>query len=139
MKINKLSTLQQKQLLKNSDWKTFINQFNKVHNNHINSSVPAWPMRRSFSCLRILLTTSWLVMPAGLSMSAKPCTVGGRRFAIATPCRRKDCAYALDRCATLHQYVLLHELHHLGGTPKLVYGVRVLAWQLPTAVAFGSD
>ena len=39
MKINKSSTLQQKQLLKNSDWKTFINQFNKVHNNHINSSV----------------------------------------------------------------------------------------------------
>jgi len=39
MKINKLLTLQQKQLLKNSDWKTFINQFNKVHNNHINSSV----------------------------------------------------------------------------------------------------
>ena len=39
MKTNKLSTSQQKQLLKNSDWKTFINQFNKVHNNHINSSV----------------------------------------------------------------------------------------------------
>ena len=39
MKINKSSTSQQKQLLKNSDWKTFINQFNKVHNNHINSSV----------------------------------------------------------------------------------------------------
>jgi hypothetical protein len=39
MKINKLSTSQQRQLLKNSDWKTFINQFNKVHNNHINSSV----------------------------------------------------------------------------------------------------
>jgi hypothetical protein len=39
MKINKLSTLQQRQLLKNSDWTTFINQFNKVHNNHISSSV----------------------------------------------------------------------------------------------------
>ena len=39
MKTSKLSTSQQKQLLKNSDWKTFINQFNKVHNNHINSSV----------------------------------------------------------------------------------------------------
>ena len=39
MKTNKLSISQQKQLLKNSDWKTFINQFNKVHNNHINSSV----------------------------------------------------------------------------------------------------
>ena len=39
MKTNKLSTSQQRQLLKNSDWKTFINQFNKVHNNHINSSV----------------------------------------------------------------------------------------------------
>jgi hypothetical protein len=39
MKINKSSILQQRQLLKNSDWKTFINQFNKVHNNHINSSV----------------------------------------------------------------------------------------------------
>ena len=31
--------LESVQLLKNSDWKTFINQFNKVHNNHINSSV----------------------------------------------------------------------------------------------------
>jgi hypothetical protein len=39
MKINKLSTSQQRQLLKNSDWKTFINQFNKVHNHHLNSSV----------------------------------------------------------------------------------------------------
>ena len=39
MKTSKLLTSQQKQLLKNSDWKTFINQFNKVHNNHINSSV----------------------------------------------------------------------------------------------------
>ena len=39
MKINKSSTSQQRKLLKNSDWKTFINQFNKVHNNHINSSV----------------------------------------------------------------------------------------------------
>jgi hypothetical protein len=39
MKINKLSTSQQRQLLKNSDWTTFINQFNKVHNNHISSSV----------------------------------------------------------------------------------------------------
>lgn len=39
MKTNKLLTSQQKLLLKNSDWKTFINQFNKVHNNHINSSV----------------------------------------------------------------------------------------------------
>ena len=39
MKINKLSTSQLKQSLKNSDWKTFINQFNKVHNNHLNSSV----------------------------------------------------------------------------------------------------
>jgi len=39
MKINKLSTSRQRQLLKNSDWKTFINQFNKVHNNHLNSSV----------------------------------------------------------------------------------------------------
>ena len=39
MKTSKLLTLQQRQLLKNSDWKTFINQFNKVHNNHINSSV----------------------------------------------------------------------------------------------------
>jgi hypothetical protein len=39
MKTSKSSTLRQKQLLKNSDWKTFINQFNKVHNNHISSSV----------------------------------------------------------------------------------------------------
>ena len=39
MKINKLSTSRLRQSLKNSDWKTFINQFNKVHNNHINSSV----------------------------------------------------------------------------------------------------
>jgi len=39
MKINKSSTSQQKRLLKNSDWKTFINQFNEVHNKHLNSSV----------------------------------------------------------------------------------------------------
>ena len=39
MKTSKLSISQQKQLLKNSDWKTFINQFNKVHNHHISSSV----------------------------------------------------------------------------------------------------
>jgi len=39
MKINKLLTSRLKQLSKNSDWKTFINQFNKVHNNHISSSV----------------------------------------------------------------------------------------------------
>lgn len=39
MKTSKLSTSQQKQLLKNSDWKTFINQFNAVHNKHLNSSV----------------------------------------------------------------------------------------------------
>jgi hypothetical protein len=39
MKINKSSTSQQNRLLKNSDWKTFINQFNKVHNHHISSSV----------------------------------------------------------------------------------------------------
>lgn len=39
MKINKLSTSQQKQLLKNSDWNEFITVFNKIHNKHLNSSV----------------------------------------------------------------------------------------------------
>ena len=39
MKINKLSTSRLKQSLKNSDWQTFINQFNEVHNKHLNSSV----------------------------------------------------------------------------------------------------
>ena len=39
MKINKSSTSQQKQLLKNSDWKTFINTFNKVHNSHLNAKL----------------------------------------------------------------------------------------------------
>jgi len=39
MKTNKLLTSQQKQLLKNSDWKTFINQFNAVHNKHLSSNV----------------------------------------------------------------------------------------------------
>jgi len=39
MKINKLSTSQQNRLLRNSDWKTFINAFNQVHNKHLTSSV----------------------------------------------------------------------------------------------------
>ena len=39
MKINKSSTLLLKQSLKNSDWNTFINAFNQVHNKHLSSSV----------------------------------------------------------------------------------------------------
>jgi len=35
MKTNRLSTLLLKQKLLNSDWKTFINTFNKVHNSHL--------------------------------------------------------------------------------------------------------
>ena len=39
MKTNKLSTLRLKQLLQKNNWNSFINQFNKVHNKHLNSSV----------------------------------------------------------------------------------------------------
>ena len=46
------------------------------------SRVPACPMRRSLKDLRNVFTTSWLVTPAGLSMSTSPCTCGGRRFAM---------------------------------------------------------
>ena len=39
MKINKLSTSQLKQSLKNNDWNKFITVFNQVHNKHLSSSV----------------------------------------------------------------------------------------------------
>src|SRR4051794_1270135 len=39
-------------------------------------------MRFSPKCRRSMLTTSWLVTPAGLSMTAIPWTVGGLRLAI---------------------------------------------------------
>jgi hypothetical protein len=39
MKINKLSTSRLKQLLQKNNWNSFISQFNKVHNKHLNSSV----------------------------------------------------------------------------------------------------
>jgi hypothetical protein len=39
MKINKSSTLTLKKLLQKSDWNNFISTFNKVHNQHLNSSV----------------------------------------------------------------------------------------------------
>jgi hypothetical protein len=39
MKTNKLSISQLKQSLKKSDWKTFISQFNAVHNKHLSSNV----------------------------------------------------------------------------------------------------
>lgn len=35
----RLSTLHLKQKLLNSDWKTFINAFNKVHNGHLNAKL----------------------------------------------------------------------------------------------------
>ena len=47
----------------------------------LGSSVPAWPTRRSPSRRRSMPTTSWLVTPAGLSTTARPWTVAGRRRA----------------------------------------------------------
>src|SRR3954471_3444977 len=52
------------------------------------SSVPAWPPRRSPSWRRHTATTSWLVMPAGLSTTQRPWTVGGLRRAIVASGRR---------------------------------------------------
>ena len=43
------------------------------------SSVPAWPTRRSPRARRATATTSWLVMPAGLSATTNPWVVAGRR------------------------------------------------------------
>ena len=80
------------------------------------SRVPACPMRRSLNDLRNVFTTSWLVTPAGLSMSTRPCTCGGRRFAISViRCRApRRCLVPLPhdahgRCVTLHRYALRHE------------------------------
>jgi len=39
MKTNRLSTSLLKQKLLNSDWETFINTFNKVHNSHLNAKL----------------------------------------------------------------------------------------------------
>lgn len=39
MKTKRLLTSQLKQKLLNSDWKTFINTFNKVHNSHLNAKL----------------------------------------------------------------------------------------------------
>jgi hypothetical protein len=39
MKTKRLSTLLLKQKLLNSDWETFINTFNKVHNSHLNAKL----------------------------------------------------------------------------------------------------
>src|SRR3954452_16742310 len=49
------------------------------------SSVPAWPTRRSPSWRRHTATTSWLVMPAGLSTTHRPWTGGGLRLGIVAP------------------------------------------------------
>jgi hypothetical protein len=39
MKINRLSTSLLKQKLLNSDWETFIDTFNKVHNSHLSAKL----------------------------------------------------------------------------------------------------
>jgi hypothetical protein len=39
MKINRLSTLLLKQKLLNSNWETFIDTFNKVHNSHLDAKL----------------------------------------------------------------------------------------------------
>jgi hypothetical protein len=39
MKTNRLSTLLLKQKLLNSNWETFIDTFNKVHNSHLDAKL----------------------------------------------------------------------------------------------------
>src|SRR3954470_10352856 len=85
------------------------------------SKVPAWPTWRSSNRLRNIPTTSWLVTPAGLSTTARPCVVGGLRRAIAVGVRLDVCGL---RRAFRHRRIVVQDALDALGRPNGLIGLE---------------